>query len=66
MSSGSPRLVYVVTWWSSDSTFIQALGQSLLRLLVASQELLGHELGRIEPCPHSELPKFGPTALSVD
>lgn len=56
------RFSDVVALYDFDARLRSATFAALMPVELAIRALLGHELGRIDPCAHLEVSKLGPTA----
>lgn len=55
------RFTDVVALYDFDARLRSATFAALMPVELAVRALVGHELGRIDPCAHLEMSKLGPT-----
>ncbi|MEN2737482.1 Abi family protein [Microbacterium sp. X-17] len=60
------RLSDIVALYEFDARLRAATFAELARIELAIRAMLGHELGRVDPCAHLEPNKLGPTARRGD
>jgi abortive infection bacteriophage resistance protein len=60
------RLSDVISLYEFDARLRAAAFAELARIELAIRSLLGHELGRVDPCAHLEPSRLGPTAERGD